>query len=220
VVIDTFRAARAIAAALALLAVSRESQPQRPIADALLSSGTLSFDARANVGDFTGTTSTVTGALTGGGDFTAVRGWVETPVRSLKTGNEHRDRDLNKSMDSDRYPMLRFELAGITPVDAEHGDSAHAMLHGAFTAHGVTRDVDVPASIIFGTDSTAIRGDFPLNLKEFKIGGLAKFLGIFKMDEHIVVHVALAFRPSGATSAARIGAGSSGDARDASEATP
>ena len=46
-----------------------------------------------------------------------------------------------------------------------------------------------------------VRGDTPLNLKDYKIGGLSKLLGTLKMDEHIVVHVDLTFGPpSGAAS--------------------
>lgn len=43
---------------------------------------------------------------------------------------------------------------------------------------------------------------FPLNLKDYKIGGLSKFLGIFKMNENIVVHIQVTFglEPSGSAS--------------------
>jgi hypothetical protein len=43
----------------------------------------LSFEGRASVGDFTGTTTAVTGEMTGGPDLSAVRGWVEAPVTTL-----------------------------------------------------------------------------------------------------------------------------------------
>src|SRR3712207_3265079 len=84
----------------------------RTIPDAEIESGTLSFDGYATVGDFTGTTRTVSGQLTGAAELSGVRGWVEAPVKSLKTGDRKRDRDLNKSLESDKYPNLRFELSG------------------------------------------------------------------------------------------------------------
>lgn len=217
--IKTSRFARTIGVSLALLAAARPAAAQRPVPDGVVSSGTLSFDGHANVGDFVGATNTVTGLLIGGTDYSSARGWVETPVATLKTGNEHRDRDLNKSMASDRYPMLRFALTSITPGGAVRGDSVNATLHGALSAHGVTRDVDVPVDIVFNPDSTTIRGEFPLDLKDFQIGGLGKFLGILKMDEHIVVHVALAFRSGGATSVTSA-ARRDGGARDTSEVKP
>jgi hypothetical protein len=38
-----------------------------------------------------------------------------------------------------------------------------------------------------------VRSDFPLNLKDYRIGGLSKLLGMLKMSEHIEVHVDLLF---------------------------
>jgi polyisoprenoid-binding protein YceI len=201
VAISSFRSARTIGVVLSLLAITRAAVAQRSVPDGVVSSGSLSFDAHANVGDFVGTTTTVSGQLTGGPDLTAVRGWVETPVRTLKTGNDHRDRDLNKSLASDRYPTLRFELTSIGPGTTARGDSIDATLHGSFSAHGMTRDVDVPVAIAFSSDSTVVRGQFPLDLKDFQIGGLGRFLGILKMNEHILVHVALVFRSNDATNA-------------------
>ena len=37
---------------------------------------------------------------------------------------------------------------------------------------------------------------FPLVLTDYKIGGLSKLLGMLKMDEHIEVHVDVAFAPT------------------------
>jgi polyisoprenoid-binding protein YceI len=57
-----------------------------------LASGRLSFDGHATPGDFTGTTTTVTGEMTGGESLAAVRGWVESPVKTLDTDNGKRDK--------------------------------------------------------------------------------------------------------------------------------
>ncbi len=97
-------------AAGAILPATARAQLSGPIASMTLASGTLSFDGHATVGDFTGTTETVTGEMTGGDDLGAVRGWVESPVKTLDSDNKKRDKDLNKSMESDKHPAMRFEL--------------------------------------------------------------------------------------------------------------
>ena len=74
---------------------------QQPMPDGTVTAGTLSFDGKATAGDFTGTTHTVTGSMTGGATLADVRGFVEAPVNTLVTGNGKRDKDLNKSMESD-----------------------------------------------------------------------------------------------------------------------
>jgi len=173
-----------------LWAVSAPAQTTIP--DARLAHGTLSFDGHATLGDFVGTTDSVRGEMTGGPDLSAVRGWVEGRVAALNTGNGKRDTDLRKSMQVDSFPTMRFDLAGVVP-GATQGDSSAMTLRGRLTIHGVTRDVDIPARVWLAPDTIRVRGDFPLNLKDYHIGGLSKMLGILKMHENIEVHVDLAF---------------------------
>jgi polyisoprenoid-binding protein YceI len=165
---------------------------QRVIPNGIVREGTLSFDGRATAGDFTGTTTTITGEMRGGNELSAVRGWVEAPVVALRTGNNRRDRDLNKSMESKEFPTIRFELAGVTASGAS-GDSVAVTLQGRFIIHGVTREATLPASVVFLPGGLRVRADTPLNLKDYSIGGLSKMLGMLKMYEEIVVHVDLVF---------------------------
>ena len=189
---------RTVWTVLAVLALGRMQAPPpawaqaaRAVPGGTLAQGTLSFDGRASAGDFVGTTSTVTGEMTGGDGLEAVRGWVEAPVANLQTGNGRRDRDLNKSMESDKYPTMRFDLDGVAPGGA--GDSVPVTLKGRLTLHGVEREVELPGSVVFGGGDVRIRSEFPLNLKDYKIGGLTKLMGMLRMYEDIKVHVDLTF---------------------------
>jgi polyisoprenoid-binding protein YceI len=157
--------------------------------------GTLSFDGHGTPGDFVGTTSTVSGEMTGGDSLGAVRGWVEAPVKTLVTGNGRRDRDVNKSMESDKYPTIRFDLGGVSTA-AGTADSIPVTLRGKLAIHGVTRDVALPGYVRREGQDVRVRSDFPLNLKDYRIGGLSKMLGMLKMDEDIKVHVDVTFAPS------------------------
>lgn len=168
------------------------AQTHAPIPPGKLSSGTLSFEGHATVGDFVGTTDSVSGQMMGGPNISAVRGWVEAPVRTLKTGDRRRDKDLNKSMESNKYPTMRFELTGATPR-AGTADSLTATLHGNLTLHGVSRKADLPSTLVFQKSSLRVRSEFPLNLKDYRIGGLSKMLGLLKMSEKIEVQVDLLF---------------------------
>lgn len=181
--------------ALSLLARSPMALAQtgRAIPDGQLTSGTLSFDGHATAGDFVGKTATVSGQLTGASDVTGVRGWVEAPVATLKTGNGKRDKDLNKSMESDKFPVLRFELARVSRTGGTE-DSLAVILHGALVIHGVTRNVDLPGTVQLAGSTARVRTDFPLNLKDYRIGGLSKMLGMLKMYENIEVHTDLVFQ--------------------------
>jgi hypothetical protein len=54
--------------------------------------------------------------------------------------------------------------------------------------------VELPASVQFTGTDARVRTDFPLNLKDYRIGGLSKLLGMLKMYEDIEVHADLVFR--------------------------
>ncbi len=159
-----------------------------------IATGRLSFDAHATAGDFTGATTSVAGGMTGGSALGEVRGCVQAPAGTLVTGNGHRDRDLNKSMETERFPTLRFRLREVVPAD-DVADSTRVNLIGDLTLHGVTRLDTLPARLAWRSDSIEVRTDFPVNVKDHGVRGLSKLLGMFKMNEHIVVHVDVIFVP-------------------------
>ena len=152
---------------------------------------TLSFVGKSTLGDFTGTTAEVRGKMTGGPALADVRGWVEAPVKSLKTGNDRRDRDLVKTMEAELYPTIRFELGGVT-VEWERGDSAGVVLEGDFFIHGVQRRERIPATVHRGGEGVRVTASLPMNLHDFKIEKLTRFL-VFKMQPDIVVHIDVTF---------------------------
>jgi polyisoprenoid-binding protein YceI len=174
------------------------AQAPRLIPDGRVREGTLSFEGRATTGAFTGTTAAVRGEIRGGGSLSEVRGWVDAPVSALVTGNGHRDKDLNKSLQSDLYPTIRFDLTGVTP-GAERGDTVDVVLQGRFNIHGVTREAAIPAAVFTQPDAIRVRGDTPLSLKDYKIQGLSKLMGMLKMYDKIVVHLDLSFGPRDTT---------------------
>ncbi|MGH7559571.1 MAG: YceI family protein [Gemmatimonadales bacterium] len=174
------------------MAAAPSALPAQAWPDGQVRKGTLAFDARATLGDFTGTTDSVRGGMTGGAALSDVRGWVEAPVTSFRTGNGRRDRDLNKSMESDIYPTIRFQLDGVEPV-WERGDSAQVVLVGQFTIHGVTRPERVNALVHRGGDGVRVTAQLPMNVKDYKVGGLSKFLGTLKMHPDINVRLDVTF---------------------------
>jgi polyisoprenoid-binding protein YceI len=190
---------RLLLAALTMLGAGElHAQASRLIADGTVREGTLSFEGRATTGAFTGATTTVRGEMSGGGTLSEVRGWVDAPVSALVTGNSHRDKDLNKSLQSDLYPTIRFDLTSVTP-GAVRGGTTDVVLQGRFTIHGVTREASMPATVVTQPDAIRVRGDAPLSLKDYKIEGLSKLMGTFKMYDKIVVHFDLRFAPRPAT---------------------
>ena len=186
-------------AALTLLGAGElHAQAPKLIPDGTVREGTLSFDGRATTGAFTGTTTTVRGEMSGGGSLSEVRGWVDAPVSTLMTGNGHRDKDLNKSLASDLYPTIRFDLTGVTP-GVERGDTVDVVLQGRFTIHGVTREASIPATVVTQPDAIQVRGEAPLSLQDYQVEGLSKMMGMLKMYDRILLHVDVTFVPGDPT---------------------
>jgi polyisoprenoid-binding protein YceI len=154
--------------------------------------GKLSFDGHATTGDFEGATTTVSGEMHGGPSLADVRGSVEAPVTTLKTGNGHRDRDLNGSLESARYPTMRYDLTRVIPGPAVEGGQ-QATLLGRLTIHGVTREEQLTAVLHPLPGAVRITTSFQLDLADYHVGGLTKMLGLLRMDREIQVHVDVTF---------------------------
>jgi polyisoprenoid-binding protein YceI len=168
---------------------------QSPVPDAVVRSGELSFDGHATTGDFRGVTTTVSGQMTGGASLAEVRGWVEAPAASLRTGNGRRDRDMNRSLETDRYPTIRFDLTHVVP-DGAAGDSTRVTLQGTMHVHGISRPLQLVGVVARQGPATRLRSRFQLDLRDYRIEGLSKFLGILKMSPIIGVHVDVTFAPA------------------------
>jgi polyisoprenoid-binding protein YceI len=189
------------AGVLLLSGSALDAQTAAAIPHGQVISGTLSFDGHATVGDFVGKTTSVAGEMSGGPDLGKVRGWVQAPVKTLITGNGRRDRDLNKSMESDKHPDMRFDLTNVTPLGGSP-DSTALTLHGKLMIHGITRTVALPGWVQLSAGRARVRSEFPLSLKEYGIKGLSKMLGVLKMYDNIEVHVDVVFGPGGSESSA------------------
>lgn len=175
----------------ARFAVMKET---RPAPNAVLRSGTLSFTAHSTVGDFVGATTAVSGGVIGNADIANARGWVEASVATLSTANRLRDHDLRATMEVDKYPTIKFELAAVA-VDSPDASSntVTGALCGALTIHGVTRDVAIPATLLEIGDTIDVSGAFPLDLTDYKVGGLTRLFGTLRVRHEIEVRFRVRF---------------------------
>jgi polyisoprenoid-binding protein YceI len=171
-----------------------------PAPNAVLQSGTLSFTGHSTLGDFVGTTTAVSGGVTGNAELANASGWVEATVTTLSTGNRLRDRDLRATMDVAQYPTMRFELAGVTVESpAATSDTVTGALRGSLTIHGVTRDVAIPATLIAAADTIDVSGAFPVDLADYKVGGLTRLFGTLRVQRNIDVRFRVRFQATPTT---------------------
>src|SRR5215203_5308878 len=180
-----------VVAALATPTPSQRAQPTIP--SAVLRAGTLSFTAHSTVGDFVGTTASVTGGVAGGTELAAAQGWAEAPVATLATGNSRRDRDMRAALEANRYPTVRLDVKGVRADADVPADSTHAVLRGALAIHGVVRDVEVPATFVRRGDTVHVTSEFPLRLQDYRVGGLQKAFGLLRVRDDVQVRADLRY---------------------------
>lgn len=165
---------------------------QAPLAGSHQVTGRLSYDGKATLGGFTGTTDSVVGTLNPATELARASGYVAARSATLRTGNGKRDRDQWSSLEVDSFPYIRYDLDSVS-VGTRAGDSVVVTLRGSFEIHGVKLRADLPARLWLDARTARLQADTPLDLRDYRIGGLTKFFGALKMDPHIVVHIDVTF---------------------------
>lgn len=177
-------------------ALAQSAAPQPTSAPAVRSarvtSGTLAFDARARVGDFSGTTQEVTGEVRGAATADGATGWVSFPAASLRTGNGRRDRDMRKSLEAEQHPEIRLHVSRITP-QATRGDTVDVLLDATLTVKGIARPVQAPATVVILPAAYRVTSSFPIDLREWNVKGLSRMLGMLTVDPEMTVRAELEF---------------------------
>lgn len=96
-------------------------------------------------------------------------GKVKVPISNIKTGIDLRDEHLRSEMwlNADKFPYAEFHLMGIKNASSNKlndGQRVKATLVGKFTVHGVSKDVEVPATLTYFKESEKTRAKAPGNL--------------------------------------------------------
>lgn len=86
----------------------------------------------------------------------ALSGEITVDARSGRTGNGMRDRKMHQDvLESERYAEISFRPDHVTGLVARPGRST-VKVHGVFTLHGISREIEVPAAVeMTGTSWTA-----------------------------------------------------------------
>jgi len=168
---------------------------RRAVPDAALHAGTLGFQARTTLGELSGATTSVTGAILGARDYTTVRGWLDAPLATIATGRRWLDRAVRASLDVEQYPTMHFTLRGATVVAASLGgeDVTTLLLRGALTLRGVTRRVELPATITRSAAISRVTSAFAIDVRDYGIAKLTGCFGLARVQPRIFIRANLWF---------------------------
>lgn len=195
--------------AVAAGARSPAHELQRLVLDTAAS--VIGFDASASFGPFRGRAERVSGWAEVPDTFTfqATRGHVEIEAASLRTGNGMRDRHLRGEMDTERFPLIIFEVdsvtaAGLAEIDsilapmatlADTLPAARVYIRGRLTVRAVEVAVRVPAWVRTGEGSLHVRGRLRIRFTELGMEPPSRFLGMISVSDDLVLRFDARFRP-------------------------
>ena len=115
--------------------------------------------------------------------------WIELDVGLLKSNNALVDAELQRKLESRRYPRIRGELREAVTLPGNR-----ARLQGELTLHGVSRPLDVEVGFRSAGGELEISGEKTIDMRDFNLVP-PRFL-IFKVDPLVRIRVVLVARPA------------------------
>ena len=100
---------------------------------------------------------------------------VSVSAASVNTGNDMRDDHLKKEsyFDADHYPRIHFVSTSVKQTDK----NGHYTVTGKLTIKNTTKDISFPFLAVPAGDDYIFKGGFPLNRRDFDIGGSSTISG-------------------------------------------
>jgi len=119
---------------------------------------------------------------------------VDIPVASLKSGKGGLDKNLQKTLQADRFPRIHFHLGHYTLATTADTSDMHAT--GTLTVAGHERATDLTARTWRSSQGVWIEGVQPLRMSDFEVKPPTMMLGALKVGDRVTVHYRLLLVPN------------------------
>ncbi len=153
------------------------------------------IEGRSTLKRFTCTTTRVEGygMVKAGG---AVQGQLVVAVQAFDCGKQSMNRDLQKALQADRFPEIRFEPRKVVVLETPTGDAARLDITGTLTIAGAARTVRFVASgQLLAAGRARLTGLLPLKLTDFDVKPPTALFGLIRVYDQITVHFDLTMQP-------------------------
>ena len=114
-------------------------------------------------------------------------------LTTLDSGIGKRDKDMRRTLETDEYPFGEFFGKLVSPFDPELDGPQEATVAGAFTIHGVTRQVEIRGTLTLEPEGLRLEAAWELNLADYEI--VPPSLLIMKVDEVQEMKINAVMRP-------------------------
>jgi len=131
----------------------------------LTDSGHAEFHSSVPLHEFTGTSGHLTGMI----DLNENLVDFYLDLRSLKTGNNRRDRDMYRTLNVEKHPYAEFTGTITTPFDPSLEGLQEVSVNGTFTIHGIGREKRVRGTLERVGDRLILNTEWTQSLSEHEI---------------------------------------------------
>lgn len=193
-----------LAAALVVAHPSTAQAKSFAIAEDRHTPNEITFTSRAPLVRMVGRTSKVSGvADIDLQDITRSTGRFEVPLATLETGIKLRDEHMRDTLDTERFPTAQFVVRKVSARSPKVvPEQPHEVdVDGTLTIRGVTREIRVPATVVYYPENKDVRGpgdwvmlstSFKIKLTDYGIPLGPKVLGPKVADEIVLAIDAMA----------------------------
>lgn len=120
---------------------------------------------------------------------------VAIALRTLHSDRKGLEKNMLKSLQSDKYPVIHFRMLRYSVVSAEHADTLALRLEGALIISGVKKDVMLAARAWKGANGEWVDGSETLLMSDYGIKPPRMMLGTLKVADRVVIHYHLLLAP-------------------------
>lgn len=114
-------------------------------------------------------------------------------LTTLETGIGKRDKDMRTTLETDTYPFAEFFGTLVTPFDPDREGAQPVTVRGAFTLHGVTREVTIDGTLRRTAEGLKVEAAWEINLNDYNI--TPPSLLIVRVDEVQKVRIEALLEP-------------------------
>lgn len=145
--------------------------------------GRAEFTSSVPLHTFTGTSDRLNGRIDLGD------GTVDfyLDLETLETGIGKRDKDMKRTLETDRFPFASFYGHLVAPIDSLTAGEQAVRVTGTFTIHGVERELEADGTITLSPDGLRVRAAWTLRLEDYDI--VPPRLLIIKVDQEQRIQV-------------------------------
>ena len=108
-------------------------------------------------------TNIITSHLTMKQGINSIRGYVNVSILKLHSDNDTRDEHMEEALESDKYPLARFDFLNIKKHQKTYS------IEGTLTFHGVKHPLTIDALVTDDGKKIKIKGKTAFKLSEYKI---------------------------------------------------